>query len=94
MEDSIIDGFFVALPLLVVGGVVAQWQALRRFAGGWRRAAWVPVVVMGAAVAVGVLGGLAGSNLAPIWIVFALPLCLLWLAGLWLLRGLAMLAAG
>jgi hypothetical protein len=35
---------------------------------------------------------MAGSNLAPIWIVFALPPCLLWLAGLWLLRGLAALA--
>lgn len=94
MEDAIIDGFFIALPLLVIGGLVAQWQALRRFEGGWRLAAWVPVVAMGAAVAVGVLGAMAGSNLAPIWIVFALPLCLLWLAGLWLLRGLAALAGG
>jgi hypothetical protein len=38
-----------------------------------------------------VLGAQAGSNLAPIWIVFAVPLCLLWLAGLWLLRGVASL---
>ena len=44
---------------------------------------------MGAAAAVGVLGGLAGSNIAPIWIVFALPPCLLWLGALWLLRGLS-----
>ena len=60
-------------------------------AGAWRLAAWVPVAAMAAAVAVAVLGSLAGSNLAPIWIVFALPLCLVWLAGLWLLRGLAAL---
>ena len=88
MEDALIDGFFVAMPLLLIGGLVAQWQALQRFEGGWRLAAWVPVAAMGAAVAVGVLGGMARSNLAPIWIVFALPPCLLWLAGLWLLRGL------
>ena len=31
------------------------------------------------------------SLAAPIWIVFALPLCLLWLAGLWLARGIARL---
>lgn len=89
MTDTLIDAFFLGLPLLVVGGVVMQWQALRRFSGAWRAAAWVPVAAMGTAVAVAVLGGLAGSNLAPIWIVFALPLCLVWLAVLWLLRGLA-----
>jgi hypothetical protein len=94
MEDAIIDGFSVAVPLLLLAGLVAQWLALRRFTGGWRIAAWVPVVTLGAAVAVAVLGVLAGSNLAPIWVVFALPLCLLWLAGLWLLRGLAALVAG
>ena len=91
MEDAIIEGFFMTLPLLVLAGVVGQWLALRRFEGGWRLAAWVPVVGMGAAVGVGVLGAMAGSNLAPIWIVFALPLCLVWLAGLWLLRGVAAL---
>lgn len=92
MEDAIFDLFFAAMPLLLIGGIVAQWLALRRFEGGWRLAAWVPVAVMGAALAVAVLGVAAGSNLAPIWVVFALPVCLLWLAGLWLARGLAALA--
>jgi hypothetical protein len=89
MEDAILELFFVALPLLVIGGGWLQWRALRRFEGGWLLAAWVPVVLMGAAVAVGVLGALAGSNLAPIWIVFALPPCLLWIGGLWLARSLS-----
>jgi len=92
MEDALIDLFFTTLPLLVLAGVAGQWLALKRFEGSWRLAAWVPILGMGAAVAVGVLGAMAGSNLAPIWIVFALPPCLLWLAGLWLLRGLATLA--
>ena len=87
--DAIVELFFVALPLLVIGGLFAQWRALRRFEGGWLLAAWVPVVAMAAAVAVGVLGAMAGSNLAPIWIVFALPPCLLWIGGLWLVRLLA-----
>ena len=88
MEDAVLDLFFMALPLLVIGGVVLQWKALRRFEGGWLIAAWVPVLAMGAAVAVGVLGAMAGSNLAPIWIVFAVPPCLLWIGGLWLVRAL------
>ena len=94
MRDALIDGLFMALPLLLLGGLAAQWLALRRFDGGWKLAAWVPVAAMGVAVAVAVLGVMAGSNLAPIWVVFALPLCLLWLAGLWLLRGIAALARG
>jgi hypothetical protein len=94
MEDALIDGLFVALPVLLVGGLVAQWQALRRFEGGWKLAAWVPVAAMGVALAVAVIGVAAGSNLAPIWVVFALPPCLLWLAGLWLARGLAALVRG
>lgn len=92
MRDALIDGLFMALPLLLLGGLAAQWLALRRFDGGWKLAAWVPVAAMGVAVAVAVLGVMAGSNLAPIWVVFALPLCLLWLAGLWLLRGIAAFA--
>jgi hypothetical protein len=91
MEDAIIDLFLASMPLLLIGGIAAQWMALRRFRGGWRLAAWVPVAVMGAAVSVAVFGVMAGSNIAPIWIVFALPPCLLWLAGLWLLRALAAL---
>jgi uncharacterized membrane protein len=93
MEDALIDGLFMASPLLIVGGLVAQWQALRRFEGLWRLAAWVPAAAMGAALAAAVLGVVAGSNLAPIWVVFALPPCLLWLAALWLLRGIARLLA-
>jgi hypothetical protein len=41
---------------------------------------------MGLAIGVAVLGVLAGSNLAPIWVAFALPVCLLWIAALWIIR--------
>lgn len=83
------DLVFLGMPLLVIGGIVMQVVALRRFSGGWRLAAWVPALAMGAALTVAVLGVMAGSNLAPIWVVFAAPLCLAWLAGLWLARGVA-----
>lgn len=89
MEDALLDLFLLGLPLWLIGGIVLQVKALRRFGGGWRVAAWIPALAMGAAVAVAVLGSLAGSNLAPIWIVFALPFCLAWLVVLWLARALA-----
>jgi hypothetical protein len=89
MEDFLLDLFLVGLPLWLVGAIVLQVKALRRFEGGWWVAAWIPALAMGAAVAVAVLGTLAGSNLAPIWIVFALPLCLAWLVALWLVRAFA-----
>ncbi len=94
MPDAVLDLFFVALPLLLIGGIVLQVQALRRFEGGWKLAAWVPALARGAALAVAVLGSLAGSNLAPIWVVFAIPPCLAWLLGLWIARiAVAWLAA-
>ena len=89
MGDTLLDLLLVMVPLLLIGGIVLQVLALRRFAGGWRVAAWVPALAMAAAVAVAVLGSLAGSNLAPIWVVFALPFCLAWLVALWLARALA-----
>lgn len=84
------DASFDGVVLLMAAAWLAlQALALRKLRGLWRLAAWVPLAAMGLALAVAVLGVLAGSNLAPIWVVFALPLCLLWIATLWLLRGIA-----
>lgn len=90
MEDIL---WAVAIPGMLVGWLVMQVMAVRRMRGGWRTAAFVPLLAMGGALAIAVLGSLAGSNLAPIWVVFALPPCFLWLAALWLLRGVAGLVA-
>ena len=54
MTDALIDLFFIAMPLLLIGGVWLQVRALRRFEGGWWLAACVPLLAMGAAVAVAV----------------------------------------
>jgi heme A synthase len=79
-------------------GAAAVWLVLQVAAvwlldGRWRTAAWLPVFAMGAAIAVAVLGVMAGSNLAPIWVVFALPLCFVWITALWVIRGLAWLVS-
>lgn len=84
MEDML---WAIGIPGAVLGGIAMQVLALRRMRGGWRLAAFVPLVAMSAALGVAVLGSLAGSNLAPIWVVFALPPCVLWLAALWLAYG-------
>ncbi len=84
MEDGLLA---LGAPVLLLGWIVMQVLALRRLSGGWRVAAWVPALAMAAAVVVAVVGVLGGSNLAPIWVVFALPLCFAWLALLWLARG-------
>jgi hypothetical protein len=41
---------------------------------------------MSVTIAIALLGVIAGSNLAPIWVVLALPLCLSWIVLLWLVR--------
>jgi hypothetical protein len=73
--------------------LVLQGMAVWKLHGRWRLAAWLSAAVMGLAIAVAALGVLAGSNLAPIWVVFALPVCLLWVGMLWVVRGAARLIA-
>lgn len=75
-------------------GILAIWLipqalALWLLKGRWRAAAWMSAAAMLLALAVGILGGLAGSNIAPIWIVLALPVCMIWIVGLWVIHGLA-----
>src|SRR3546814_10740615 len=63
--------------------LVLQILALWKLSGMWRRAAWPSAAVIGLALVVAILAVLSGSNLAPIWVVFALPVCLLWIGLLW-----------
>ena len=86
-------GLTSTIPLALIAGWLAlQIAALIRFRGGWQVAARVPAFAMGAAIAVALLGVAAGSNLAPIWVFLAFPLCLGWLLLLWAARGLALVA--
>ncbi|RDE07601.1 hypothetical protein [Pelagibacterium lacus] len=71
--------------------LVLQILALVLMRGAWRRTAWVSAAMMGLAAIVAALGALAGSNLAPIWVVFALPVCLAWIVMLWIILGITRL---
>ena len=74
---------------IAVVWVVLNTFALWLFEGMWRKAAPVPAAIMVAALAIAVLGVIGGSNLAPIWVVFAIPVCLVLTVCLWIARGIA-----
>jgi hypothetical protein len=78
MERWFLEG---AVLWLVLNGV-----ALWRFGGWWRAAAIIPAAAMALALGVGVLAALDGSNLAPIWVILAMPVCLAWMLLLWVAR--------
>lgn len=63
-----------------------QWWALRRSSGRLRIAAWLPLPVVLIAYFVGIAGALKGSNIAPIWILFASAPAVLYLLVLIILR--------
>jgi hypothetical protein len=84
---AILDEFDLYLLVGAGAWLVLQVMALWKLHGGWRMAAWLSAVAMGLALVVATLGVLAGSNLAPIWVVFALPVCLSWIVMLWIVRG-------
>jgi hypothetical protein len=86
VPDSVLDillGPFGPLGIVVLY-VFLQIRLLRRGRGLWRALAVVPAVAVAGAVGVVVFGVAAGSNLAPIWLVFVLPPATLWLVVLWL----------
>jgi hypothetical protein len=71
----------------VPGYLILQVVFLRRWQDGWRRAALVPLVPMGAALVFVLYACLVkDSNIAPIIIVFMAPFAFLYLVVVWVLR--------
>lgn len=83
------DFYLASVLTVAVVWLVLTGLAIWSFDGLWRKAALVPVVIMGLAVLVAALGVIAGSNLAPIWVVFAAPICFALTLILWVARGIA-----
>jgi hypothetical protein len=76
---------------LVIGGpvlyVVLQFRALWRWRGTWRLAALLPLLLMGVAVSYTAWLLAEGSNLAPVLVIFLLPVAILWLVVMGAIRG-------
>ena len=86
VADSVIDAVvtpFVPLAIVLLY-LFLQVRLIRRGRGLWRGLALVPAVAVAGAAVIVVVGVLDGSNLAPIWLVFAVPPATLWLVLLWL----------
>ncbi|WP_374370719.1 hypothetical protein [Dongia sp.] len=77
------DMLYGILPLVMLGLYLwLQIRTLRRYRHGWWWAALLPAIAMALATLVGLVGGLQGANLAPLWFFLTLPVSLLYLGGL------------
>jgi heme A synthase len=65
---------FACTPAYLLVQAFAFW----RMRGRYRLAFWLPVGAMALVYLAALLGVMAGSNLAPIWVVFASPLALIY----------------
>jgi hypothetical protein len=71
--------FETLLLLMPVLYVALQWSALKRMRHGWRYAAALPVIAMGLALAVFVVGIVTNASMAAIWLVLGLPVATVYL---------------
>lgn len=77
-----------AYDLIFTGAAIAylvgQGTALYFMTGKWRIAAFVPLIIFLLAVAVLVFGIFTGANLAGVYMVMAVPLCVIYILLLWI----------
>ena len=72
------DLLFALLLACSPGYLAAQGFAFWRMRGRYGVAFWPPVGAMALVYLVALIGGLAGSKLAPIWVVFMSPIALIY----------------
>lgn len=89
LPEPVIDFMFAAMPILPLLYIVLQVGALLKMRG-WLRgaAALCGLVMLGLVLFVAWASGVMGSNIAPIYIVFALPILTPILILLWLIHAL------
>ena len=79
----------LVVMLSLPGYVVLQWYAARSWDGGWRIAAFVPLVIMAGLVVQAALAFMAQSNLWPLMVILASPIACLYLIALAGVRAVA-----
>jgi hypothetical protein len=86
-EPSLLGGLlFILMHLSVPAYFVAQAYCAFRYSGGWRVAALAPLIVMAPVLAFTIFAGAAGSNLWPLYLLFAAPFGTLYFVGLFAAR--------
>ncbi|TDQ82351.1 hypothetical protein A8950_2174 [Dongia mobilis] len=84
-----LDFVYGVVPLLMLAAYLwLQIRALRRFRRGWHRLACVPAAAMAITLLIGIVGGLQGANLAPLWFFLTLPVALLFLLALYAVKAI------
>jgi hypothetical protein len=84
--DPVGDFMIYLMFLSVPAYFLAQAYGALRFRGWWRGAALVPLALMVPVVAFTAFAVSAGSNLAPIYLIFSAPLAMLYFIGLFAAR--------
>ncbi|MGI9399911.1 MAG: hypothetical protein ACR2O0_01540 [Rhizobiaceae bacterium] len=77
------EPYDILLPLMLVAYLVGQGAALYLMAGKWRIAAYLPLIIFLLALGLLIIGMFMGANLAGVYLVLAIPLCLAYLVLLW-----------
>ena len=89
LPDPVLDFILFAMPILPFLYLVLQIGAVLKMRGGLRIAASLcGLVMLGLVLFVAWASGIMGSNIAPIYIVFALPFLTAILILLWLIHAL------
>ena len=78
MDDLLGTAVMLSLP----GYVVLQWHAARNWTGGWRIAAFIPLIIMSLLVIQAAMAFAAQSNLWPLLVILTAPLSCIYLLAL------------
>ncbi|MEM7463377.1 MAG: hypothetical protein AAF362_11945 [Pseudomonadota bacterium] len=78
------EPYDILLPAALIAYLAGQGAAFYFMTGRWRIAASIPFVIFLLALGLLIIGIFMGANLAGVYLVLAIPLCLLYIVLLWI----------
>ncbi len=78
------EPYDILLPAALIAYLLGQGSALYFMTGKWRIAAAIPLAIFLLALGLLIIGIFIGANLAGVYLVLAIPLCLLYIVFLWI----------
>ena len=78
------EPYDIILPAAAIAYLVGQGAALYFMTGKWRIAAFVPLIIFLLALGLLIVGIFMGANLAGVYLVMAIPLCVVYILLLWI----------
>lgn len=77
------EPYDIIFPAAAIAYLVGQGAALYYMRGKWRIAAYVPLTIFLLALGLLIVGIFMGANLAGVYLVMAVPVCLVFILMLW-----------